>query len=56
MCWDGDMCIVESIEDGSYLIICISKKDKSFVYCILQNDELVLASTKLGKGKLILAG
>ena len=56
MHWDGDMCVVESTEDGSYLIICISKKDKSFIYCILQNDELVLASTKLGEGKLVLAG
>ena len=50
------MCVVESIEDGSYLIICISKKDKSFVYCILQNDKLVLASTKLGEVKLVLSG
>jgi len=56
MRWDGDMCVVESVEDGSYLIICICKKDKSFVYCILQNDELVLASTELGEGKLVLAG
>ena len=56
MHWDGDMCVVKSVEDRSYLIICISKKDKSFIYCILQNNELILASTKLGEGKLILAG
>jgi len=56
MLGDGYMGIVESVEDVSYLMICISKKDKSFVYCILQNDELILASTELGEGKLVLAG
>lgn len=35
MLGDGDACVVKLVEDVSYLMICISKKDKSFVYGVL---------------------